>query len=213
MLQIQKITNPEDAQNAYVIWQEGEHSAIVIDPSLQIKNILYFLQEEALTCTAILLTHGHFDHIAGVEELRKQSGAPVYIHKNDAPMLIDSTKNGSAIMSKKPLLLQPAEQLFLGDQQLLLCGLQVFAMHTPGHTVGSMCYRIENALFSGDTLFYLSIGRTDLPSGSEQDMHASLLRFRELEEDYEVYPGHAQSTQLSFEIANNPFLGEEGWRL
>lgn len=211
MPEIEKIVSRIMEVNSYVVWQEDSKRALVIDPSFEVEKILACLREEGLECEAILLTHGHFDHIAGLETLREQTGAQAAIHKLDAPMLTDGSKNLSAEMGA-PMICKEAE-LQLEQQIYTFAGMEVKVLHTPGHTKGSVCYFIEDAIFSGDTLFNLSVGRTDLPGGSWTQMQQTLAKIKLIEGEYAVYPGHGHSTSLAYEIDNNPYLGEKKWSL
>lgn len=211
MLEIEKIISPAMDVNSYIIWQENSKEAIVIDPSFETAKLLACLQAEGLQCRAILLTHGHFDHIAGVKALKEQTGAEVAIHRLDAPLLTDAQKNLSAEFGAA-ILACPADRE-LEQSIYTFAGLEVKVLHTPGHSEGSVCYFIEDALFSGDTLFNLSIGRTDFPGSSWPQMQQSLEKFKLIEGEYAIYPGHGHSTSLAYEVDNNPYLGEEKWSL
>jgi hydroxyacylglutathione hydrolase len=212
VLVVEKMVDPLMGENAYIVYKEGAAESVVIDPSFQIEAILRYLKEESLSCGAILLTHGHFDHMAGVDTLRKETGASVYIHERDADKLTDAEKNMS-IQFGAGLTTEPAEHLLTKDETVLLAGLQIKVLSTPGHSLGSVCYIIEDVIFSGDTLFNMSIGRTDFDDSDQDEMFASLHKLKALEGEYLVHPGHASSTSLQYEISNNPFLGDEKWSL
>lgn len=211
MLEIEKITSPEMDVNTYVVWQEGAREAIVIDPSFAVDRVLACLHAEGLQCRAILLTHGHFDHIAGIKRLKEQTGAPVAIHREDADMLFDAEKNLSRGFGLD-ITAAPAD-MELAQQIYTFAGIEVKVLHTPGHSPGSVCYFIEDAIFSGDTLFNLGVGRTDFPGGNFQTLKESLEKLKLVKGEYAVYPGHGHSTSLAYEVDNNPYLGEEKWSL
>ncbi|MBQ5957001.1 MAG: MBL fold metallo-hydrolase [Clostridia bacterium] len=211
MSEVTKIVNQIMDINTYVVWYEGENEALVIDPSFDVLKTEAFLEQESLKVTAILLTHGHFDHIAGVERLRKDTGAPVYIHEDDAYMLGDPYGNFGKQFGLD-IVTAPAEHLL--KQEIAEIGrFSVKVLSTPGHTNGSVCYFIDEDMFTGDTLFNLGIGRTDLDCSSWDKMKASLEKIALIEGDYNVYPGHGTSTTLKYELDNNPFLGDGKWSL
>lgn len=213
MVEIEKIVDGMLGENAYVLFKTGGNEAVVVDPALQVQQILQLLQNEGLRCTAILLTHGHFDHIAGVKLLKDATGARVYIHKDDAEMLPDATKNKSAQMGGGGITADAPDELLETEQSLLLAGLNIRVLPTPGHTLGSVCYFVEDACLSGDTLFANSIGRTDFAESDSVAMQSSLQKLKEIKEDYIVHPGHGSSTSLQHEINNNPYLGDAEWFL
>ena len=183
----------------------------IVSQPLSVNTYIKVLREEKLDCRAILLTHGHFDHIAGVSAVREHYHAPVYIHAADAPMLSDPEKNMSAMMGGLRVQTAPAEQQMKNVEKLHLAGMEIVVLSTPGHSPGSVCYLSGDYLFSGDTLFNLSAGRTDFPGGSMEDLNASMELLKKIEKDYIVHPGHEGSTSLQFEKDNNPFMGNAEW--
>jgi len=199
--------------NSYILAEEGSGRAVVIDPSFDVPKLLRVLADEQLYCEAILLTHGHFDHIAGVSALKQEFGAPVYIHPADAAMLRDPAENKSLDFPGLELSPIEADHLLRDVDRLELAGLSVLVLATPGHSRGSVCYLCGDYLFTGDTLFNLSIGRTDFPEGSGSQMRESLEKLSRIEKDYIVHPGHGASSSLAFEKDNNPFLGRLKWSL
>lgn len=157
----------------------------------------------------ILLTHGHFDHVCGVKALKNACGGEVCICEKDGACLTDAEKNLNAFTGYAPFspceadsLLKEGDCLFLGEKLIRV-------LETPGHTAGSVCFLADGVLFSGDTLFRLSMGRTDLPGGSTRQLFASLARLGALDGDYDIYPGHGDFTTLDFEQANNRYLRSE----
>lgn len=165
------------------------------------------LTEEGVTPKAILLTHGHRDHIGAVPELRKHYGIPVYVGAEDQEMLGDADKNLSTGLFGKPMTLQ-ADQLLKDKDQLELAGFSIQVFHTPGHTPGGCCFYFpeEQVLFSGDTLFCGSVGRTDFPGGSSSALVTSVRRLlKELPAETEVYPGHENDTSIEQERCWNPY--------
>lgn len=153
----------------------------------------------------ILLTHGHFDHIIGVKSIKEKYGAQVVISKEDEPML-NSSKLSLAVFCNAPQNNVDADIIVRDGDEITLGEIKIKVMATPGHTSGSVCYIAENSIFSGDTLFYCSCGRTDFPSGSPEQMMSSLQKLKALDGDYKVYTGHNNLTTLDFERKNNPYM-------
>lgn len=153
----------------------------------------------------ILLTHGHFDHIIGVKSVKEKYGAQVVISKEDEPML-NSSKLSLAVFCNAPQNNVDADIIVKDGDEITLGEIKIKVMATPGHTSGSVCYIAENCIFSGDTLFYCSCGRTDFPSGSHEQMMSSLQKLKALDGDYKVYTGHNNLTTIDFERKNNPYM-------
>ena len=153
----------------------------------------------------ILLTHGHFDHIIGSRDTKAKYGAKVVISSEDEPML-SSSKLSLAAFCNAPQNDVEADIIVSDGDEITLGDTVIKVMSTPGHTLGSVCYIAENCIFSGDTLFYCSCGRTDFPSGSPEQMMSSLQKLKALDGDYKVYTGHNNLTTLEFERKNNPYM-------
>ena len=181
--------------NTYLVWEENSPTCVVIDPGYEPDTILDEAKKLGKEITAVLLTHGHFDHVGGVRELAAETGCPVYLHEAELSM--------PPQMTAGPLFYTNT----YGEGDFVeAAGLSFKVLHTPGHTPGSICLLCENAMFSGDTLFWGSCGRTDLPGGSWATIRKSLLRLADLSGDYDVYPGHGDTTTLSFERKMNPYM-------
>ena len=181
--------------NCYLIREEQSKSCAVIDPGGHANKVLNYLEENDLTLEAILLTHGHFDHVGAVKELAEKTGCKVYLHADDLQMPEDLTAGP----------LYYTHHYDEGDV-LELAGLTIQVLHTPGHTAGSVCLMVDDAIFSGDTLFSHSCGRTDLATGSPEAITRSLARLKALDGNYRVFPGHNRATTLAVEREYNPFM-------
>ena len=206
MAKITRIMVAPLAVNCYIIATE-QHNAVAIDAGGSVPKILQFLQDNGLTLQKILLTHGHYDHIGGVAELQAATGAEVYIHEADAPMLSDSNLNLEKWITGETETTPISEYHAIHDGDTIVQDECVFhVLHTPGHTKGGVCYQLDRTLFTGDTLFRCSRGRTDFPGGSDAELYASLQRLKQLEGDYDVLPGHNETSTLSFEREHNPHL-------
>ncbi len=185
--------------NCYILWQEEQDRCVVVDPGYEPEQILLRLRQLGKQLEAILLTHGHFDHVGGVKALAEHTGCKVFLCGADLAVPHRFTAGP----------LYYTDTYKEGDR-LTLAGLAFQVMNTPGHTPGSVCLICEDILLSGDTLFMDSCGRTDLPGGNWTQMTASLRRLNSLTEDYRVYPGHGSSTTLSQEKQWNPYLRGQG---
>ena len=195
MLQIHALTLGAYQVNCYIIHDEKSPSCCVIDPGYEADTILDKLTELGLSLEAILLTHGHFDHVGAVRQLAADTDCQVYLCAEDVTM--------PAQLTAGPLYYT---NTYAEGTKLRLAGLDISVLHTPGHTPGSVCLLVEDTLFSGDTLFAGSCGRTDLPGGSWTQMQASLKRLSEIEANLWVLPGHGESTMLASEKKYNPYL-------
>lgn len=187
--------------NCYIIYDHTEGSGIVLDPGAEGERILNALKDLGLRLEAILLTHAHADHVAALQEVRQKTGAPVMIHAKDAPMLADPDLNLSSWLGLGELR-QKADRLLTDDELLTLVGAEFQVIHTPGHSEGSSCFycKEQGILFSGDTLFAGSIGRTDLPGGDVRKLRVSLEQILQgLPDETSVYPGHGAKTVLARE--------------
>ncbi|MBQ7133381.1 MAG: MBL fold metallo-hydrolase [Ruminococcus sp.] len=191
--------------NTYLIQDENTKELAVIDPACESFELNAKIREWGGNLRYILLTHGHFDHIGGVSSLLKEFSPQVVIGEDETKLLNTPTLNLSAFHGLNIEKIDVHKALYDGEV-FKLGDTQVKYISTPGHTVGSGCYIIDDCIFSGDTLFCQSIGRTDFPTSSGRDMMLSLMRLNDLEGDYTVYPGHDVSTTLSDERKYNPYM-------
>lgn len=205
------------ACNCYVLAERPGADAIVVDPGQRAMDRLRrILDENRLTPAAVLLTHGHLDHIWSAQKVADSYGCPVYIHPEDRFMLTDPIKDfGPALVGRLSrlafgaLLSEPRQvvELDRDGQTLDVDGVSVTAEHTPGHTRGSVVFRVHTTVFTGDTLFRSSVGRTDLPGGSGRDLLESIVtKLLVLDDDTVVLPGHGPRTTIGHERRTNPFL-------
>ena len=179
--------------NTYIV-ENGGH-CVIIDAGYAPEVILRFLRDHNLMADAILLTHGHFDHVGAVRELAVELECPVYLHEKELSM--------PPMMTAGPLYYT---HTYGEGDRLQLAGISFRVLHTPGHTPGSVCLMAEDHLFSGDTLFAGSCGRTDLPGGDWATIRKSLARLSGMTEDLLVHPGHGESTTLAREKQYNPYM-------
>ena len=195
--------------NCYAVVSEKKN-AVLIDAPCNADGIIGMMKENGFMLKKILLTHGHFDHIGAAEELREKTGCEVYIHSNDASKLSNQTMNLSAFFRMPPV--DPVEgyKTLSHNDIIEQDELKFRVMLTAGHSSGSVCYIIDDIIFSGDTLFRLSAGRTDMRDGNFQALKNSLSMLAELNDkpDYVVFPGHGEPTRLSYEKENNQFMQE-----
>lgn len=193
--------------NAYLIRGKEEGKAIIVDPGMNPAPLIRRI--EGLEIEAILLTHAHFDHIGGVDEIRRLKQCPVYLHSLESDWLTTPALNGSLRWAEvsPPIQSDAAEYELAEGQKLKLIGHEFTVFHTPGHSPGSVSFLCGNDLFSGDVLFRMSVGRTDLPGGREADLYNSIRgKLYRLPDEVTVYPGHGPKTTIGFEKANNPYV-------
>ena len=195
MLNIETLPLGAYQTNCYLVYEDDSEACIVIDPGYEPDTVLLAVKGLKKRLAAILLTHGHFDHVGGVKGIAEATGCKVYIHENELSLPASLTA-GSLYYT----------DLYDEGDVLTLAGLTVRVLHTPGHTPGCVCLIIADNLFSGDILFRNSCGRTDLPGGNGAEIFKSLRRLAALPGDYRVLPGHSMETTLEDERQYNPYM-------
>ena len=193
--------------NVYLAVNTETGEGFLVDPADNGKLLASWVKEQNVSLKGILLTHGHFDHIGGVSDLKKELQVPVYVMKAENVVLNDARLNlsanwGTAFTVK-------SDRLLCDGEILELAGFTVQVFHTPGHTKGGACYYLpeEKTLFSGDTIFCESIGRTDLPTGNHGELVRSVKAIlQKLPNDTAIYPGHEEATSVSHEKQYNPYV-------
>ena len=206
-MQIECISGGPLPTNCYLLTDEETGKTAVIDPGFYNSQMEKAVQKHQVVM--ILLSHGHFDHITGVKKLAVETGAKIYMDAADSDFPMKPELNLSSAMGLDAI------EPFVPDVQLHdgstieLGSLQIKVMHTPGHTRGGCCYLVGETLFSGDTLMCGTVGRTDLPTGSYEEIRKSVQRLRDLPGEWRVLPGHEFETKLSWERSNNPYMEAE----
>lgn len=195
MLHIHVLPLGDYQTNCYILHNDGSSDCVVLDPGYEPEIILSYLAEKKLNLTAIALTHCHFDHVGAVKELAAQTDCRVYLNQKDLAL--------PPMLTNGPLYYTDT---YKDGDTVPLAGIPFRILETPGHTPGSVCLMTGAHLFSGDTLFAGSCGRTDLPGGDSRAMRDSLRKLATLEGDYDVYPGHGSATTLAREKQTNPYL-------
>lgn len=195
------------ATNCYIVSDENTKKAFIVDPGGSPEKIKNKVAEAALTVEAILLTHGHFDHVMAVDELRDYYGVKVYLGEAEREVIADPQLNVSAMFGTP---MATTADVFVRDGEVLqIAGFQIQVLATPGHTKGGVCYYLkeQGVAFSGDTIFQCSVGRTDFPGGSQGELSCSIReKLFVLPEDTQLFPGHGDSTVVSYEKKCNPFV-------
>jgi hydroxyacylglutathione hydrolase len=212
-LRIESVVSALFEQNAYVLWHDGQSTALVVDPGFDPDAILALLRREGLRPEAILNTHGHADHIAGnASILDVFPGTPLVIGRHEAHLLSDATANLSAPFGMA-IVSPPADRLVDDGERLDIAGISMLVREIPGHSPGSVVFILDGMappiILAGDVLFAGSVGRTDFPGGSASTLLQGIRqKLFSLPDDAIIYPGHGPSTTIGTERRSNPFVGE-----
>lgn len=207
MIRVKTISGGLLPTNCYLFVDERTGKAAVVDPGFLSEELEQAVQQVGVeNVEAILLTHGHYDHIMGVPMIKEMTGAKIYIHQEDAAFTSNSDLNLSRMIAARQCVPFTADVILQEGDTLMVGEVPVKLINTPGHTRGSSCYLAEDALFTGDTLMRGTMGRTDFQTGNPMEMQKSLARLRDLPGDYRVYPGHGEESTMEYERVYNPFL-------
>lgn len=190
--------------NTYFVREQGSNDGVVIDPGAHYNKILSHMENTGFNCKAILLTHGHFDHDGAARSLREYSGAPVYVHRGDLEKLTSKEKSLAASMRAGLWTGVEADVILEGGETLDIAGMKINVLSTPGHSEGGVCYIVEDNIFCGDTLFRAGFGRYDFEDGSLEKLRDSVVTVLDKEGNYNIWPGHGESTTSDYERAVNP---------
>ena len=195
---IEKIIVGEIEANCYLVADEATKEAVIIDPGAEPAKIKRYIQKHGLNCLFIINTHGHIDHIAANNDFN----IPIMIHEKDAPLLYSPELNLSSFVVS-PFTSRQAHRLLKDGEKIEIGALNFSVIHTPGHTPGSICLRLDNCLFTGDTLFAQGVGRTDFPYSSEGELIKSIKdKLFTLDENTKIYPGHGPVSTIGAEKDN-----------
>ena len=203
---IEKLTVGDMGSNCYITADKETKDAVIIDPGGSVDDILDCIHKNDLEVKYIVNTHGHIDHIKGNEEIIDRTCAELLIHQKDARFLEDGKLNLSESLVRRSIVSPTADKLLKDDSKIKFGNFSLKVIHTPGHTEGSISLLGENNLFSGDTLFFRGVGRTDFPTGSRGELDKSLAKLSKLDSKIKVYPGHGPSGNLEDVKENNPYI-------
>lgn len=202
---IEKFTDTYFGENTYLVADKNSREGAVIDPGGDIKELMRYVEDNFIQVKYIILTHGHGDHIGCVPELKEATNAQIVAHTDEKEILLDRKKNLSYSMRCGAVEFEADK--YVGEKDSVKIGdLKLTFLHTPGHTKGCICVKVGNHMFTGDTLFAGSMGRTDLYSGNNKQMEKSLKRLSNQEDNIIIYPGHGPNSTMGIEKTTNPYM-------
>ncbi len=202
MLKVEKFVVGYIQNNCYLVYRDDQKEAFIVDPARGYDKIKQIAADLGLTISAVFITHGHFDHILDAKKW-EESGATLYIH----PLDRDKLHTPQNLAPPRLTVDYPTTETLIEEGDVVKVGnIEVKVLHTPGHSKGSCCFIVDNYLFTGDTLFYGSCGRTDFYDSNTGEMLKSLKRLSKLDGDYIVLPGHEEDTTLYYERRHNPYM-------
>lgn len=206
-LQIVTFTDYSFGSNTYLVINKEEKKAVLVDAGVPASQILEYLDRNGLELEAVLLTHGHPDHLLGLKDVVEATGAQAYMHPADIALIRNIPPLFLRMLGLESLEIPEDIREVEEGQTLRLAGMEFKVLHTPGHSEGSVCYLVDGSLFAGDLIFRGSVGRTDFPGGSMRTLVQSVKeKVFTLPGDTRIYPGHLDSTVVGWEKKTNPFL-------
>lgn len=196
-MQIERLSTGMFDSNCYIVYNNNE--GIIIDAGVSADEVMKVLDEKKIKIKYIVLTHVHIDHICHVDDLREKTGAEVLVHENDSKKLLHPPLNGSELYGQA-MSFRPADMVLKDGDEISAGGIDFKIIHTPGHSSGCICIKAGNSLFTGDTLFKMARGRTDLGDGNEEEILSSITnKLMILDDETIVYPGHGPATTIGAE--------------
>ncbi|MCK4918704.1 MAG: MBL fold metallo-hydrolase [Candidatus Pacebacteria bacterium] len=205
-LKIKKFVVGPISTNIYVIYDEKTKKAFLVDCAAPINEYKDFILKNNLNLEFVVITHGHYDHIDGLNEFLTEFDVPFYVSEKDQHMLINPMNNGSLMMGD-PMVINKKAKLLIDEQKIKFEDKELEIIETSGHTQGGVCVKLNDWLFSGDTLFYRSVGRTDFPYSNTEQLQDSIKnKLFKLDKNTQVFPGHGRETTIGEELIENPFI-------
>lgn len=205
-MQIEPLVVSDYDENTYLVWDSETHRGFIVDPGAEAPRLIERIETLGITLEAVLLTHGHSDHIGAVAEIKERYDLPIYIGEGEQDLLTDPLKNLSGLHGEG-IVAPAADHLLRDGDSLTIAGFDLTISMTPGHSPASICYRYDKIMFCGDVIFMGSIGRTDLPGADHQIMMRTLTeKILTLPDEVFLYPGHGPATTVGRERMVNPFL-------